>query len=491
VPLYRLKDLINHICATKQANTQQSMIIVAKICKNKGVPVPPAINIPANIAYTAINEFIDMQISANDREGLKTRHYSKDKNYPYDDETIRSMGSGADGPGTQTGVPQYKEDSDDDVDKIHKQELESATNHQGMEKLTSKDRYERTRMWAQGERFYDEKEKDNSINKFAQSQKEHKQGNNYNIMNKSKAKKLVENMLTQELKKYVVESIKQNILEKAPPGETKSGKPYSKVVKAIKKSGSNANPYAVAWGMKNEGCAPKSKKEVKENAEEYLKEMGYEKCVSKDKADIWRKKKINKESRFYRNKKKIQEGNMLQTFKDAWNVAKSFKDAYFPKSENDVTPEMKAAVEGSINKNKNKASSEKTLEPPTGMDEETKKKYKKAEPWIRLACLMITSQLPSVSVDDVKEFANKLILEGKVDLDAGKDIIYQIVVTSIKVLIDPMGAAKDEAMKELGETGKAIVDAAMKKGLKAEFKKDRKEGNVPEKEAQLVKSERI
>ncbi len=46
---------------------------------------------------------------------------------------------------------------------------------------------------------------------------------------------------------------KEGMQEISPPGKTSHGKSYEKVTKAIKKSGSAENPWAVAWSMKNKG----------------------------------------------------------------------------------------------------------------------------------------------------------------------------------------------------------------------------------------------
>jgi len=463
---HNVEGFLSHLKQQYGVTHDHAYKVVVIICKSKGIDPPEdprQIGLDRNRSNMEEDFFDYPPLGAAQRDQMRQDSYAEDKDWPYDDDpkTIATMtGKATDASSSRQGIPQYKDDKDADNGKVWKAELEASgiggasTSHIGQDFYSSKNRAERRKRFASnGEPFSDEatgdfeKEMDNY-----NDENDDMKNKNSNASTTSSTK-VMESVIGEAFRAYAIESIKKKIL-----GEKISQGVYGK----IQKSGANINPWVVAWKMKNEGKLPKSEKELKEFAENYMKEMGYSQCASKESCDIWRKKKS----------KTMKEGSAIQTIRDAWGTVKSFQDAYFPQSEQDLTPEMKKAMNGATNKAKLKHKSTQALQAPKNMDANMQSKYKKAEPWIRLGCLAVTAQLPSVGVDDVKPFADQLILNGKVDLDSGKDIVTQIAVTSLKTIMNPTGSAMDQAKKDAGQAGADITDMAMKKGLEAELKKD-------------------
>lgn len=222
------------------------------------------------------------------------RMYSKDKEWPFDDKELEPTTS--DLGGTMKGltfddpeedhtkdinVSQLDDEEDDDANKNEAVTLPGASaSDEGRLAKATKDQENRRDNFGQGERFDMKGDFDKD---------DEKKEDNYN-MDEAKKANLKEFVARREFSKLVVSEVRKNIVEKTPPGKTKAGKPYERVVKAVKKKSPDVNPWAIAWSLKGkQKNESPTLAEFKECGEQFMKDMGFEKAFSRERADIWRR----------------------------------------------------------------------------------------------------------------------------------------------------------------------------------------------------------
>ncbi len=230
------------------------------------------------------------------RQGMNTLSKAGELEWPYgDDPETRKLssfpGQGIDG--ARGGIPQIS--GEDDATKDRKNDLlrqEAGTGNAAFVFQANNAREERGKEWAHGKRFSDDATGD--FDEEDDTQDDNYKRENRNMSSKLNKEKLTEAILAHEFKAFLADSIKQKILGESPTplGQSKPVKPFGNTVKDVKKSGRNTNPWATAWNKKNKQAkeAP-SIEALTEFAEQYMKEMGFNKAAPKEGCNIWKRKK--------------------------------------------------------------------------------------------------------------------------------------------------------------------------------------------------------
>ena len=314
-----LSVLIRRAGETCQVLEPEATRIVVLVLKKKGIELP---NPPINQAITS-EGYGTIPVGPPDigqyRTAFTTRLAQKDQNWPLDgnpkDDAIRK-GEGQ--YGTQPGFPQYKDDDDyspaANKDRKPKNEIDIQGAAPGREDLllkSKKDTQERTKEWSHGKQF----DMDGDFDDVKPT----------NDTRESKMIKadLSDRILVKEFRKHLFAEVKRTIAKKVVSKRESSFDRFKALVvehitrdmfsdpttdsgismqmsiedtpKAdVQKDNSHLNPWLLAWSVKGKKNEAPSLLEFKEACDEYMKEMGFEKCASKKDMDIWRNKKEKK-----------------------------------------------------------------------------------------------------------------------------------------------------------------------------------------------------